>query len=376
MSGDLLGLVTSRQLIVCVGPGGVGKTTTAAAMALSAAQAGRKVALLTIDPARRLADALGLDGLDDTLRPVAVRGGGSLHAAMLDVQSSADALVQRVAPSPEVAARLLENRVYQAFAATLSRSHAYVAMERLFDILDRGGFDLVVLDTPPARNAIEILDAPGRLARFLDAQVIGRFLHPGAGVLQRWLPVGREAATRVLSAIVGRDFARDIVEFLGIFAELREGFVSRAGRIHTHLRAPSTAFALVSSARDTHLDDAAHIYESLKGRDVPLAAAIFNRSYTPELSAGDHPSPSARLAALWPQGEAPEGAAQALAALAHLRDSVIAEDGRALLAIRRFAEGLDPGCLVTRLPERRADIQDLGYLAQLIADARGISSKD
>ena len=157
----MLSRLASQRLLVCVGPGGVGKTTLAAALGVGAARRGKRVLVLTIDPAKRLASALGLDGLDDEIRPVDLHGDsatGSLHAAMLDTRASYDALITRIAPNEDARARILDNRVYNAFSRTLARSHAYVAMERLHEVMRDDTWDLVILDTPPLRSALDILD--------------------------------------------------------------------------------------------------------------------------------------------------------------------------------------------------------------------------
>ena len=184
------------SLVVCVGPGGVGKTTMSAALAVRAAHQGKRVAVITIDPARRLADALGLDGLSDELRPVDMSGAGTLHAAMVDTGASYDALMGRITGGAERDA-ILKNRVYQAFSKSLARSHAYVASERLYD-LTHTGFDLVVLDTPPTRSALEILDAPARLLQFLDDGVLRFFLEESSatGALSKLLQLGGKGALR------------------------------------------------------------------------------------------------------------------------------------------------------------------------------------
>ncbi len=286
MSG-LSRLHACKRLVVCVGPGGVGKTTLAAALAIDAASSGRRVALVTIDPARRLAGALGLLRLDDSLSPVP--GVPGLEAAMLDTKASFDALVGRVAGSEAARARILDNRIYEAFSRTLSRPHAYIAMERLHDVVTRGGHDLVVLDTPPTRSALDILDAPGHLVRFLDSSVADAILGAHTGTspasseahgARAWLRrQGAAFAGSLLSRVLGESLVADLAGFFEVFFHLRHGFAERAGEVQAILRAPSTAFVLVTAPDASHLGDAAALAEGLAERGVVLDGLLSNRVY-------------------------------------------------------------------------------------------------
>ncbi|MBX7197512.1 MAG: AAA family ATPase [Sandaracinaceae bacterium] len=268
------------EVLVCVGPGGVGKTTLAAALAIDAADRGRRVALVTIDPARRLADALGLSGrLDDALREVSgVRG---LEAAMLDTRASFDALVARIARSDLDRARILENRVYEAFSRTLARPHAYVAMERLHDLVRRGEHDLVVLDTPPTRSALEILDAPGRLARFVGSGVADELVHalgPHEGQPVGWLARrGQDALAALLARLLGRELATELASFFAIFLHLREGFATRAQEVHALLASPRCRFVLTTAPDGSHLEDARALAEGLVARGRAPEVVLSNR---------------------------------------------------------------------------------------------------
>jgi anion-transporting ArsA/GET3 family ATPase len=271
-------LIRERSLLICVGPGGVGKTTTAAALAARAASLGRSSAVLTIDPARRLADALGLDGLTDAFSRVETPAGWApMHAAMLETQASFDALIRRITSAPDEARAILENVAYRAFSRTLARSHAYVAMERLHDVTTNGGHDLVVLDTPPTRSALEILDAPGRLARFLDDRVVRLFLAAGRGG-------GRASASvvRTLAKLAGESTVEELLSFFSVLAHLREGFQARAEAMNARLRHPSTAFVLVGSAMPTALADARALADGLTERGVEIDLCLINQSYVPE----------------------------------------------------------------------------------------------
>lgn len=383
---SLTALVGQGSLVICVGPGGVGKTTVSAALGLAAARAGRKTLVLTIDPARRLADALGLDGLDDTIKRVPLErldeglgddppGSGSLWAAMVDTGASYDALIERIAPDEETKARVLANRVYQAVSRSLSRSHAYVAMERLYDAVEHGGYDLVVLDTPPARNALDILDAPGHLASFLDGRVVSWFI-PSAdkpsGLGARLLAKGGEMATGLLARVTGQTLLDEIIGFLTVFASLREGFIARARRVQEILRARETAFVLVSSASPSSADDAAWLRDDLLRRHVPVHAVVFNQSFVPvDPRAPDqlvlHLPPTdveASVRAMDPALATPE-----VLAVAHrmraLREEAAAENQRFQRIVDGLVAELPPECHRVRAPRLDDEVRDLPGLARL-----------
>lgn len=380
---DLEALVGQGALVVCVGPGGVGKTTVSAALALAAAKAGRKTLVLTIDPARRLADALGLDGLDDSIRrvplerlPGASAAGGSLWAAMVDTGASYDALIERIAPDAQTKARVLGNRVYQAVSRSLSRSHAYVAMERLYDAMEHGGYDLVVLDTPPARNALDILDAPSHLAGFLDGRVVSWFI-PSAdkpsGIGARILAKGGQVATQLLGRVTGETLLDEIVTFLTVFASLRDGFIARARRVEEILRANDTAFVLVSSASPSSADDAAWLRDDLLRRRVPVHAVVFNQSYLPvEPQAPERlllrlpaEQVDARLQALAPELAARPEVLEVAHRMRALRQEAALENQRFQRIVDGLAQELPAECHRVRAPRLDEEVRDLPGLARL-----------
>ena len=282
-------LLQRQKLLVAIGPGGVGKTTVSAAIALRAAELGRRTLVLTIDPAKRLADALGLTGLDDRIREVpldslrkqGIEVEGELFAAMFDNAASMDTLMKRVAPDAETRDKILRNRVYRAMAGTLARSHAYLAMERLHEVMYSGHYDLVILDTPPARNALDILDAPSRLSTFLEEGVVKWFVRDGKrrGLRARLMQSSGAAAMKLFEVVVGQELARETIAFFEAFSGMREGFHSRATAIQGMLRAAETSFVLVSSADATHLADAEALARGIAEREVNIDVAVFNRSY-------------------------------------------------------------------------------------------------
>ncbi|PRQ09626.1 Anion-transporting ATPase [Enhygromyxa salina] len=284
-------LLMRQRLLVAIGPGGVGKTTVSAAIALRAAELGRRTLVLTIDPAKRLADALGLTELEDRIRMVptdelskrGVEVKGELYAAMFDNAASMDSLMKRVAPDVETRDKVLRNRVYRAMAGTLARSHAYLAMERLHEVMHSGRYDLVILDTPPARNALDILDAPSRLATFLEEGVVKWFVpnagNRGRGLRARLMQGSGAAATKLFEVVVGKELAGETIAFFEAFYGMREGFHMRASAIQGMLRARDTSFVLVSSADATHLADAEALAAGIKARGVRIDVAVFNRAY-------------------------------------------------------------------------------------------------
>ncbi len=367
----LAALLDASRLVVCVGPGGVGKTTLAASLALDAASRGRSVAVLTIDPARRLAEALGLDALDDRLRRVP--GAGALDAAMLDTKASYDALVERITDDPAARARIFQNRVYQSFSRTLARSHAYVAMERLHDVLARGAHDLVVLDTPPTRSALDILDAPGRLSRFLDERVLDLFVQ---GERASWLRAKSGAvALSLFGALAGEGIVRELAGFFGVFLDLRRGFAARAAEVQAALRAESTAFVLVTAPDATHLADAAYLRDGLLARGAPLEALLFNRAFTP--GEGGAPlrevsyDPDGALDAMGVDVRTErERALAVIAAARALRAELVEEDEALDRAIRAFGEQAGPRArLRLRFPRLAEEPHDLASLRALLASA-------
>ncbi len=269
-------VVASDSIVICCGSGGVGKTTTAAALALEAARLGRSACVVTIDPARRLADSLGVDAL--TNHPVRIDGGwsGSLHALMLDPKGTFDDLVQRYADSPEQVESIRVNRIYRNLTNSLSGTQEYMAMEKLYELVEEGGFDLIVVDTPPTRNALDFLDAPRRLTRFLENRVFRALMKPAHAGL-RVMGVAAQALLRTLSRVAGADIVRDAVAFFQAFEGMEEGFRSRAAHVRELLAQGDTAFVLVASPRPDSVDEAVHFAGKLAESQLSVAALVVNR---------------------------------------------------------------------------------------------------
>jgi anion-transporting ArsA/GET3 family ATPase len=299
-------LVAERSVVVCCGSGGVGKTTVSATFALAAAQAGRRSCVVTVDPARRLADALGVESLPNTPSEVEGDWPGHLHALMLDSKGTFDDLVQRYARTPEQAEAILANRLYQNLAGALSGTQEYMAMEKLYELVNSGEFDIVVVDTPPTRNALDLLDAPRRLTRFLENRLFRALLVPTRMSL-RAVGVATQALLRTISKVAGAEIVQDAVGFFQAFEGMEDGFRSRASAVHDLLADPATAYVLVTSARPDALSEAGFFAEKLAERDVTVAALVVNR-IAPSFGDG---------AGTGPAGSAPElGALEAnLAAL-------------------------------------------------------------
>ncbi len=284
-STTLPGLVADRSVIVCCGSGGVGKTTVSATFALAAARAGRRSCVVTVDPARRLADALGVQSLPNTPTEVAGDWPGRLHALMLDSKGTFDDLVERYARTSEQAESILSNRIYQNLASSLSGTQEYMAMEKLYELVHSNEFDVVVVDTPPTRNALDLLDAPRRLTRFLENRLFRALLVPTRMSL-RAIGVAAQALLRTIAKVAGAEIVQDAVSFFQAFEGMEDGFRSRASAVHELLADPATAYVLVTSARPDAVAEAGYFAEKLAERDVAVAALVVNR-IAPSFGAGD-----------------------------------------------------------------------------------------
>ncbi len=265
-----------KQVCICAGSGGVGKTTASAAIALGMAARGRKVAVVTIDPARRLANALGLRELGNEERRVDVPVEGELWAMMLDAKRTFDELIDWHAPDERTRDAVLSNRIYQELSNAVAGSHEYMAMEKLYELSQEGRYDLLVLDTPPSRNALDFLDAPRRLSEFIDSRSLQLLTGPGRLGL-KVLGRGTSLAFSVMERATGIDLLRDLGEFFRSFGDMTDGFRERAGRVNELLGQRTTSFVLVTSPRREAIDEGIYFHRRLKDAGLPFSGVIANR---------------------------------------------------------------------------------------------------
>ncbi len=283
-TGPTIGhLLSAKEIVIACGPGGVGKTTTAAAVAaMAAAEHGGRVLVLTVDPARRLADALGLKGIgnaevriaDEVFKAAGITPQGELWAAMLDTKQSWDDLIARHAPDAATRDQILANPLYQNIAGRFVQSHDYIAMERLYEIHSEGKYDLIVVDTPPTRNALDFLDAPQRLADFFSSRLLRWLIVP---YRSRLVNVATKPFYTVADRILGTQFLADISEFFILFQSMYEGFVTRSDAVSRLLSDRRTTFMVVSTLEATPLREAEFFSTELTARKLHLGAIILNK---------------------------------------------------------------------------------------------------
>jgi len=282
----------STQVVICCGSGGVGKTTVSAALALKWALDGARVAVLTIDPARRLADSLGVGTLDNEPRRVPLErldqfvpgASGSLDAMMLDVKSTFDQMVARLARTPENAERILAHRYYRFASTRLGGSHEYMAMERLYTLCDQGEYDVVVLDTPPTRHALDFLRAPERMAGLMDQGVLRWLVMPATKGGWRAIELGSEMVSKALKRLLGRGTVGEIADFFDVFRDLWEGFRERSERVDALLSSEQTRFYLVTTTALGVRSDVQYFLEVFSERNLPLAGLVLNRVIQPPVA--------------------------------------------------------------------------------------------
>ena len=274
-----------REVVICCGTGGVGKTTTAAALALAAARAGRRAVVVTIDPAKRLADTLGLAALSDTpseIDPARWHAGdpaartGSLHALMLDTKATFDRLVTGEAADAEQAQCILDNPFYRNVSSALGGTQEYMAAEKLYELHHDERFDLIVVDTPPSRHALDFLDAPARLLRLLDNRVFRLLMMPTRTGM-RMASIALQSFLRTVARVVGTGVIDDVVAFMQAFEGMENGFRSRAEHVQQLIGDPSTAFVLVTSPRRDAVDEAEYFASRLAAAGLGVATLVVNR---------------------------------------------------------------------------------------------------
>ncbi|MBB6174176.1 anion-transporting ArsA/GET3 family ATPase [Nocardiopsis mwathae] len=364
---DVDALLTDRrtQIVVCCGSGGVGKTTTAAALGLRAAEHGRNVVVITVDPARRLAQSMGLTELDNVPRRVPLPPGaggtgrpGTLHAMMLDMKRTFDEIVESHA-DPERARLILSNPFYQSLSSSFSGTQEYMAMEKLGQLRQSGDWDLIIVDTPPSRSALDFLDAPERLGRFLDGRLIKFLSAPAKTGAFRLLGAGFGMVTGVIGKIVGAQVLKDVQTFVTAFDAVFGGFQERAEQTYRLLQAPGTAFLVVAAPESDALREASYFIERLDQDRMPLAGVIINRTHRTSVRGLS----AARAAAAV---EALEEAGNHRLAAAALR--LHAERARLQDREERLSAHLTsahPAVPLTEVPARPEDVHDLEGLREI-----------
>jgi anion-transporting ArsA/GET3 family ATPase len=346
-------LVESASVLICCGSGGVGKTTTAAVLAMEAARRGRRAAVVTIDPARRLADAMGLEGLSNQPTEVVGDWPGELWALMLDTKRTFDDLVTTHAADPAQAQRILTNRFYQNISGALSGTQEYMATEKLYELHHDQAFDLVVVDTPPSRHALDFLDAPGRLARFLDHRLYRVLMAPTRGAMKA-VSAAAQAFVRSVTKVVGGDVFDDAITFFTAFDGMETGFKERAQAVDALLADDRTAFVLIASPRRDTVEEARFFAAKLAETGIAVRALVVNRMQ-PRFGDGSSASAAARAVTL---GGSAIGAhfrnLAEMQAVADREDEHLAD----------LAEEVAPAPVI-RVPLLSTDVHDLATLGEV-----------
>jgi anion-transporting ArsA/GET3 family ATPase len=348
-------LLADKRICICAGAGGVGKTTVSAAIAMGMAAEGKKVAVLTIDPAKRLANSLGLPELGNEERRVDIDVSGELWAMMLDAKRTWDELIERHAPDEKTRNAVFSNRIYQELSNAVAGSTEFMAIEKLWELYHEGRYDLLVLDTPPTRNALDFLDAPKRLSRFIDSRSLQFFLRPG-NLGMRVLGRGSGVVFALLKRITGIDLISDLSEFFRSFGDMAGGIRERAERVNELLSDKRTSFFLVTSPQRDAIDEAIFFHRRLRSARMPFGAAIVNRVH-------DLPDTAEDGAALEPDLTALLDEKLARKVARNFDDyKLLAEADRAAIAklLRELDDG--PALLVPYLDE---DIYDISGLAAM-----------
>jgi anion-transporting ArsA/GET3 family ATPase len=348
------------RVVVTCGSGGVGKTTTAAALALIGAEAGRRTVVLTIDPARRLAQSMGLEELDNTPRRVEGVGGDNLHAMMLDMKRTFDDVVLENS-TPERAQQIFANPFYQSLSSSFAGTQEYMAMEKLGQLVAENEWDLIVVDTPPSRSALDFLDAPNRLGRFLDGRMIRLLTAPakaGGRAYLKVVTVSVGMVARVFTRVIGGELLNDLSTFVAALESMFGGFRERAQQTYELLKAPGTSFVVVAAPEPDALREASYFVERLSAENMPLSGVIVNRTRRAAPVDGGEPLTAARA----------EVAADAVAGKSPLAEAALrvhAEIAGAaehdVRMTRRFAAA-HPEVPLVAVPALPVDVHDLDGL--------------
>ncbi len=361
----LADILAGKEVCICAGSGGVGKTTTSAAIAVGFAAQGLKVCVLTIDPAKRLADSLGLDELGNEARRVdaalfekqGVEIKGELWAMMLDAKATFDEFVGRQAPDEESRDRILENRIYQEISSALAGSQEYMAMEKLFELHTEGKYDLLVLDTPPSRNALDFLDAPKRMTQFIEGRSLRVFMKP-TGLAAKVAGRGASVALGIFKRIVGFDLLADLAEFFNAFSDLVDGIQARAKRVDKLFADPTTCFLVVCGPQGEPVDEAVYFHRKLVEAKLPFGGVIVNKVHYPAEELGDGVED---LPATLAEKLGDEDLARRVAANFSDYQALAERDAR---NIRRLAKELRTKAVI-RVPYLDEDVHDLASLAEI-----------
>jgi anion-transporting ArsA/GET3 family ATPase len=372
---EIATVLAQRKVVCCVGSGGVGKTTTSAALAVRFAVEGKRTLVLTIDPARRLANSLGLQALgnretridEQMFRSAGLTPRGEMYAMMLDLKLTWDELVERQAPSPERARQIKENSLYQTLSTVMAGSLEYMAMEKVYELQRTGRFDVVVLDTPPTANALDFLHAADRIVDVLDNDALRLLLGPvlkasRVGLRLFALPTG--IILKTLARFTGQDFLRDLAQFLVAFEGMYEGFKQRAAEVKRLLSSKESAFVLVTSANPLTIEEALFFHRALAGDGVATAAVVVNRvQRDPHRFSGPDAVGALREALALSQikdGGDP-ALSQRLSRTLHEQATLADLDRREVARIERMLAGVP----VYKVPRLRKDVHDLAGLWQI-----------
>jgi anion-transporting ArsA/GET3 family ATPase len=366
-------LIAGRRVVICGGSGGVGKTTASAALAAGMAARGNRVVVVTIDPARRLADALGVDALgNDPVRvdPAAFEAagapfadGGELWATMLDAKRTFDDLIERLAPDERTRDEIFANRIYRELSGAVAGSQEFTAIAKLHELSQSTDFDLLVLDTPPSRNALDFLDAPDRLTQFFEGRALRALLKP-SGVGMRLLGRGTGLALGVLRRVTGVDLLSDLSTFFRLIGGLLEGFRERAAQVDALLHDPATTFLLVTSPEREPIDEAIYFHRKLKSARMPFGGAIVNRVHDDHLGDADADD----VAALLTQRAGLSGALADKVAASFADEHVLALRDRA--NVEHLAARLGGDVPLVLVPHLDEDVHDAAGLVRLARHLR------